>query len=346
MKILHLLQSNRFSGAENVVCQIIGMFKDNADIEMAYCSRDGQIREALEERNIKFFPMTNLKVSEVKRVISEYKPDVIHAHDMRASFIGALACGKTKIISHIHNSDFQARKISVKSLAFRLFKRKFNKVIWVSNSCFQTYYFHKAFSQQSQILYNVIDKEFVVKRAESDTEDYEYDIVYIGRIADPKNPLRLIRIIDSIKQRKPDVKVGVVGSGILESAMIEESKRLSVYENIVFHGFMSNPLGVLKSSKVMVMTSDREGLPMVVLEAMALGIPIVGTPTDGLCDVVKPNVTGFLEWDESVFADRVLQLITDDELQKRFSLATLNEFSTINNIENYKDVLKNAYGSN
>ena len=71
MKVLHLLQSDRFSGAENVVCQIIGVFKDNPDIEMAYCSRDGQIRDALDERRIKFYPITNLKISEVKRVIHE-----------------------------------------------------------------------------------------------------------------------------------------------------------------------------------------------------------------------------------------------------------------------------------
>ena len=57
MKILHLLQSNRFSGAENVVCQIIRMFENEPNIEMVYCSRDGQIREALNERNINYFKM-------------------------------------------------------------------------------------------------------------------------------------------------------------------------------------------------------------------------------------------------------------------------------------------------
>ena len=53
MRIIHLLQSSKFSGAENVVCQIISMM-ENDDVEMAYCSCDGQIREALSERNIKF----------------------------------------------------------------------------------------------------------------------------------------------------------------------------------------------------------------------------------------------------------------------------------------------------
>ena len=53
MKVMHLLQSNRFSGAENVVCQIISMCKDE-NIEFVYCSQNGQIKEALDERKIKY----------------------------------------------------------------------------------------------------------------------------------------------------------------------------------------------------------------------------------------------------------------------------------------------------
>jgi len=345
VRILHLLQSNRFSGAENVVCQIIGMMKENPDLVMAYSSQDGQIREALAERNIDFYPLSGgLKVSEVKRVIKEFKPDVIHAHDMRASFIGALAAGKTKIIAHIHNSDFEARKISPKSLAFLLTKFKYKNVIWVSDSCFNSYIFHKAFSKKSKILYNVIDAKSVIDRANEDLKKYDYDLAYVGRLANPKNPLRLIKIVGFLKQKKQDVKVAIVGSGNLEQSVINEAERLGVKENIVFHGFMANPLGILKSAKIMVMTSDREGLPMVALEAMALGIPIVSTPTDGLCEIVKPGVTGFLEWDEQKFAEHLFSLITNEQQQKEFSKATLEEFKKLNDTNKYKEVLNYVYG--
>ena len=91
MKILHVLYSNRFSGAENVVCQIIGMMKKVPGVEMIYCSPDGQIREALSERGIAFEPIADLNKSELRRVIAKVKPDVVHAHDMRASFVAALA---------------------------------------------------------------------------------------------------------------------------------------------------------------------------------------------------------------------------------------------------------------
>ena len=76
MKVLHLLQSNQFSGAENVVCQIFDMMKTFPDIQMVYCSRDGQIREALAQRDIPFLPLKRMCIGEVRRVLREQKPDI------------------------------------------------------------------------------------------------------------------------------------------------------------------------------------------------------------------------------------------------------------------------------
>ena len=97
IKVVHLLQSPRFSGAENVVCQIIRMFQRDETIEMIYCSPNGPIKEALVERKINFLPITDLTVKEVRRMIREVNPDIIHAHDMRASFVAAQACKTTRL---------------------------------------------------------------------------------------------------------------------------------------------------------------------------------------------------------------------------------------------------------
>ena len=68
MRVLHVLSSNMFSGAENVVCQIIDMFKD--EIEMAYCSPNGDIKNSLAERNVQFIPVDKLNLKNLKKVIS------------------------------------------------------------------------------------------------------------------------------------------------------------------------------------------------------------------------------------------------------------------------------------
>ena len=342
MKILHVLRSNEFSGAENVACQIIKMM-ENLGYDSAYCSADGSIRETLEAKDIKFFPVKKLTIRGLYKVIKSYKPDVIHAHDMYASLISAMVSGKTKVISHIHNSDFSSRKLSVKSILYLISSIKFSNIIWVSHSCFEFYRFHNILKEKSKILYNVIDGEQVNEKAESDSNEYSYDMVYVGRLAEPKNPLRLINIVKLIKEKKDDIKVGIVGSGNLEAITRAKADEYELNDNVYFHGFMDNPLKIIKSSKVLAITSDREGLPMVALEAMALGVPIVSTPTDGLCDIVKSGVTGFLESEEEKFAESVLLLINNLNIREKFSELTLEEFSEINDIEKYKGVLNGLY---
>ena len=114
MKVMHVLNSRIYSGAEKVVCQIIKSFR--GDVDMVYCSPDSEIvRQMLAEQDVTFLPMENMSIAELKRVINEQKPDLIHAHDMRASFFSALCCGKIPLVSHIHNNAYDARGLATKA---------------------------------------------------------------------------------------------------------------------------------------------------------------------------------------------------------------------------------------
>lgn len=346
MKILHLLASDRFSGAENVVCQIIGMMKDEPDTEMIYCSRDGQIREALAEREIAFAPISDVSVSEVKRVIKEYQPDVIHAHDMRASFVAARACGKITLISHIHNNAFDSRGLSIKSIAYLLAARKAKHIFWVSQSAYKGYCFYNFFAKKSEVLYNIIDIDTLYKKMEADTNTYDFDISYVGRLSYPKNPERLMNVLKKVTEKKPDVKVAIIGTGELEKETKELWRELSLENNVYFLGFQSNPLKILHDSKVMIMTSRWEGTPMCALEAMALGVPIVSTPVDGLKVLIENGKNGYLEDDDDILAERIVEIISDSELHGNMSKYTAEKAKVINDTNAYKAQLKKQYKLN
>lgn len=343
IKIMHLLQSNRFSGAENVVCQIINMMGSYNDIEMAYCSRDGQIREALYERNIEFLPIRNLTVKEVKRIIKEYKPDLIHAHDMRASFIGALACGNIPIISHIHNNNFDSRGISLKSIAYLYAALKAKHIFWVSDSSYEGYYFHNLFKKKSEVLYNIISIDNLYSKMALDNNNYNYDIVYLGRITEQKNPLRLMKICKEIVDQLPSVKIAVIGTGNLEDDTHKEAERLQLGSNVTFLGFQSNPYKVLHDSKLMIMTSLWEGTPMCVLEAMSLGVPVVSTPTDGVKIVVDNGKTGYLDETDEGLVNSCKTILTDTMLRENMSDASIKRARELMDVEKYKKRIKNAY---
>src|SRR6056297_1322552 len=295
-KVLHLLRSNHFSGAENVVFQIINMFTDD-NFEMVYCSRDGQIREALEKANIKFCPIKELTIKEVKRVVSDYKPDIIHAHDVSASVIASYFGSKYRVISHMHVNHESMSKINIKTILYLFCSSKFKHIFWVSKSSFDGYRFKNRICAKSSVLYNVMNRDSIINRANQDSNIYEYDVVYIGRLSYQKNPQRLMTVLKLAIELNPKIKIAIVGTGDLLDEVKKISKELGTENNISFLGFQSNPLKILNDSKVMVMTSRFEGTPMCALEAMALGVPIVTTPTDGLIDLIDDNVEGYLSED-------------------------------------------------
>lgn len=344
MKVLHLLQSDRFSGAENVVCQIIGVFKDNPDIEMAYCSRDGQIRDALDERRIKFYPITNLKISEVKRVIREYQPDIIHAHDMRASFTAALCCGKIPLVSHIHNNSFGSRGLSVKSIAYVIAALKAKHIFWVSRSAYEGYFFKKLFKGKSSVLQNIIDIDNLYQKMNSDVDTYDYDIIYVGRLTYPKNPQRLIGVLKKVVEKLPDVKIGIIGTGDLESDVINLCNEFGMQSNVEFLGFQNNPYKMLYDSKVMIMTSRWEGTPMCALEAQSLGVPIVSTPTDGLVDIITDGENGFLSENDDVLAERLCRVVSDNELRLKISDSAKSKMQVMMDKKSYAESIAKVYG--
>lgn len=343
MRVLHILCSNKYSGAENVVCQIIHMFKNEDNFEFIYSSLDGEIRSALKERKINFVPMEKITVSEIKRVIKETNPGIIHAHDMKASFFAAMACGKIPLITHIHNNNYDSRKPTLKAMLYRFAAQKSKHIFWVSRSSFDGYYFHEGLKDKSTVLYNVIDSKQLIKKAELAEKKDRYDVVYLGRLTYQKDPQRVINVLEKVVLKYPKLKAAVIGTGELENEVKELIKEKGLGENIHVLGFMSNPYGILQNSKIMLMTSRWEGTPMCGLEAIALGIPIVSTPTDGLKELVESGKTGYLsEYDEKL-ANYIYDLIINEEKLLALKKDCLKKNEEINNSSAYKELIMRQY---
>ncbi len=343
MKLLHIANTDHFSGGENVICQIIAMFSNDENVEMAYVSPDGQIREALKERGIRFIPIKHMDKKELKAVFEKEKPDVIHAHDMKASMTTALACGKTRLVLHLHNNEYANRKISKKSVGFLLPAYKASHIFYVSKSAYEGYRFHKWFRKKSSVLSNILDIGLLAEKANKDLSDYEYDVIFLGRFSEPKNPLRLLAVIKKAVQQNPSLKVAVVGTGELEKEVMDKWRELHLEDNVDMLGFQSNPLKILKDAKLMLMTSRWEGTPMCALESMALGTPIVTTPTDGLVDLIDDGVTGFLSNDDDELAKKINLVASDTALRTKLSDNCITKSQKVNDIKVYKEALRKAY---
>lgn len=344
MKVMHVLNSRIYSGAEKVVCQIIKAFEKTGEAQMVYCSPDSEIvRQMLSEQNVTFLPILNLTPKELRQVIEEQKPDLIHAHDMRASFVSALCCGRIPLISHIHNNAYNARGISPKSIAYLLAGWKAKHILWVSNSSYEGYAFHKLFAKKSSVLYNIIDTEQIFAKKAQDTAVYDYDVIYVGRLTFQKDPQRLMRLCARLKEKKRDLKVAIVGTGELEEETKALCEELNLRENVHFLGFQSNPIKMVHDSKAMVLTSRWEGTPMCALEAMALGTPVVSTPSDGMKDLVIDGVNGYLCEEDAMLAEKLLRIITDARHREMLSENAVKRFAQINDAPKYQRAIADCY---
>lgn len=345
MRVLHLICTDVFSGAENVACQIINGFQNDQSFEMVYCSPSGTNEISLNERKIKHLKLDKFDYKSVKKTIEEFKPDIVHAHDIKTSVMATITCGKKiKIISHVHGNHENMRKVNIKTLLYNHYSKKISKIIWVSQSAFDNYIFKNKIKEKSIILYNVINKEEIIKNIEKDKNKYgTFDIIYLGRLTYAKNPERLINIINNIKTKGYNIKVAIVGAGELYDNIKNQIEMFGLNKNVRLFGFLTNPYKILNTSKILVMTSRYEGTPMAALEAMALGKPIISTPTDGLKDIIKQKYNGFLSNDDSELENVIVELLEDDKKLKRYSENALIQFEKISDISKYILEIKKIY---
>ena len=342
MKILHILFSNKFSGAENVVCQIIDMFRNDKDIEMVYCSPDGAIKETLVERKIHYAPLKKFSVSELKRVIKYEKPDLIHAHDFRASIISTMACGKIPVISHLHNNSPWLKKYGIYSFAYGATCRKYKAILTVSDSVFDEFVFGDKFRNKLTVVRNPINIREIQSKVNNPCGEKIYDLGFCGRFSPPKKPEGFIEIVDNLHKEIPNIKAAMVGFGEQFDEMKELIKQKGLENVITLYGFQNNPYEIMQKFKILCMPSRWEGFGLVAVEALALGVPVVCSNVGGLPGIVNDECGKVCISDEEMIREcRNLLMYEHNYLFK--SEKALQRAEALDNSKKYKEEIFDLY---
>lgn len=341
-KILHVLASNKFSGAENVACTIIRNMSD--DFEMAYCSPKGPIEKKLKEMGIRHIGIEKLNYKNLKQVISKYKPDIIHAHDYRASLVASRFSKRCKIISHIHLDNPKMRTLGLWSILYQFVTPRFQKIIWVSEDALKNYYYKKSknVTSKSIVLRNVVDTKYIKKRATEGKEEDSFDLIFLGRLSEQKNPMRAIDIVQLVKKQKEDVKLAVVGDGGKRDEIRDVIIKYGLQKNVTVFGFQENPYLILNNSKILLMTSNFEGTPMAILEAQALDKPVVSTKIKGFEELINNGVNGFLTNSNETMAKKIVDFLQADVYLK-LSESTREIFRKNNDALGYFKTIMQVY---
>jgi glycosyltransferase involved in cell wall biosynthesis len=141
-----------------------------------------------------------------------------------------------------------------------------------------------------------------------------------------KSPLDFIRTAAIVCARRPGTKFVLVGDGALRPKIEALIKELNLSGSVMLTGWRDDIPELMKIFDVFVLTSLYEGLPKVVVEAMAAGIPVVATYVDGTKEIIREGITGFFTspHENEKTAERVLRLLNDTELRAKFSSQSLN----------------------
>lgn len=341
MKILHVLNTGNLSGAENVAADICMMLQDQH--EMIYCSPDGPIRPALENRSVRFIPMEKLTVEALRAVIQAVKPDLIDAHDVKATVATSLACGSIPFVSHLHVNHKDMHRPNAKSVLYRLASKKAKKIIAVSQSSIDDYVFKKSIIDKTIVLKNIILSKRLEMLVSQPAADYYFDFIFLGRLSDQKNPKRLAAVASGVLKELPEARFGVIGEGDLKGKMQAIFEKEGVDNQVEFTGNLSLPYKAISQAKAMLFCSRFEGTPISALEAMYFGVPIVSTPTDGLVDLIDHGGTGYLSDSDEDLIEYLVKIITEEPLRNRLSKNQGLKFKRINNEKAYENKIKAVY---
>lgn len=150
-------------------------------------------------------------------------------------------------------------------------------------------------------------------------------LLYVGRIAAVKGLPALLRALAIVRAGRPDVRLVVVGDGP-DRAMLEGMARdMNIAECVAFLGYRSQEqlCGHLRETDVFVMSSFAEGVPVVLMEAMASTVPVVATRIAGVGELVEDGVSGFIvpPGDPDSLAEKIEMLLADGALRARFGAA-------------------------
>lgn len=339
MKVLHVLNTNSYSGAENVAITIINHM---SNVESIYLSLNGPISEILKKNNIQHYAVDKLSIKSLKKAIRELKPDIIHAHDYTASILCALCFPKAKIISHIHNNSPWIKSYGIYSWAYLFSSFFYKKILTVSDSIEKEYVFGKFIKNKIECIGNPTDIELIHQKAIEYSIDKKYDLIFLGRLTAQKNPKLLLEVFNDLILKRPDISIAVVGAGDQFESFNESIHKNNLQDNIEMYGFMENPYPVLNASKIMILPSKWEGYGLVAVESLSLGIPVICSGAGGLKNIVNSSC-GKICKNKDDYVQEIIELLDNEQAYAPKSNKAKERSKVYGNIQGYISKIRNVY---
>ncbi len=310
LNILYIIWSLDQGGAERVVIDLAKNSNRNKfNITICCLNKLGVYAPELAKNDIEIIPLFKhpkfdpFIIYKISKIIAQRKIDIVVTHLWTSNLWGRIAAylsGVKVIIATEHTTD-ENRSLYY-HLADRILAKISTKIIAVSSSVKE---FHQKRSKIPSEKFEVINNGIEIdkfnisinrnqKREEFHLQPNDFVIGLFGRFVPAKAHEVLLRSLKNVIKTHPHVKVLFVGSGPTEKNIKKIAKNLGLLEQVTFAGFRKDVPELYKILDLFVLTSNREGFPITLLEAMSSGIPTIVTNVGGNSDIICDRKNGFI----------------------------------------------------
>jgi len=160
--------------------------------------------------------------------------------------------------------------------------------------------------------------------AESRRPDPEYDVLWLTRMSEEKAPLLFVDALAELRDRGVTYTAALVGSGPLEDEVTAAVERAGLDERVDVPGWADHPVEYYRDARTYVLTSEREMLPLTLVESMLVGVPPVAPAVGAIPEIVEDGQNGLLVADRSptAYADALESLLTEEATYGRIASNT------------------------
>lgn len=259
------------------------------------------------------------------RLIRSFQPDLIHAHNLFSRTTEVAALLRTTfhipLVTTLHLGRLEGGGRVLRAFVRtyeltmgRYIVRRSDHITCVSNAVAEHARHIGGHSTPVSVIPNGVDASLFHPRPEQ--SNWGETILFVGRLVPNKGPETLIQAAPLVLAQHPKAQFVVVGDGPLRARLQGQAHKLGLRGAVQFLGIRKDVPQLIREAALLVRPSSLEGMPLVVLEAMASAIPVVATPVGGTPELVKDGVHGFLVpvGSSTALAQAIVRLLDDRSL--------------------------------
>ncbi len=361
MRIFYIITKSEAGGAQTHVFQLSSYMRSLGNEVAVMSYPGGWLEGEIKKIGAKFYPNFYLSNSLnpigdicaayiLKKAIEDFKPDIVSAHSTKAGIIARFVVrNKIPTLFTAHGWGFTPGVRILQKYATIVAEKIAaiwcSKIICVSEFDRQLAIKFRITNPQKLItIHNVVEIRNSIERNFSKTP---IKIIFVGRLAKPKDPILLLEafaILDSNLRNL--ATIDIIGGGPRKKEIEKKILQLGLQDKVTLHGDLHRErvFKMLAESDIFVLTTNYEGFPRSILEAMSMGLPVIATDVGGVKEAVSPEC-GILipRADKAELVKALKKLIEDPEKRKAMGYACYQRAKSEFSLEKMLEATRKVY---